>query len=225
MCRYVIGELTCEWRARSLVEWWGNGLEFFLYTLTISLDFLAHSTVNDLQISRSNLLAVELTWSSTLSYFFIFSVVSGPTTLCFWAVLMLWRNLPIQPPTRNTRHSSCFSSSSSKTSLFPVFSTARANNSRVCFNSSAFDSWVDVVTRSGGQSCGFANRLGPCHQRAVNLLTSPPLLPTSAGFSSVGTCLQLIRFSWIFLPWFPTNCLYSPFLRIQCSAIVLSSQP
>ena len=222
----MIGELTCEWRARSLVEWWGNGLEFFLYTLTIPLDFLAHSTVNGHQISRSNLLAVELRHLiQNVVLFFISSVVSGPTTLCFWAVLMLWRNLPIQPPTRNTRHSSCFSSSLSKASLFPVFSTSRENNSRVCFTSSAFDSWVDVVTRSGGQSCGSANRLGPCHQRAVNLLTSPPRLPTSAGFSSVGTCLQLIRFSWIFLTWFPTNCLYSPFLRIQWSAIVLSSQP
>ena len=91
MCRYVIGELTCEWRARSLVEWWGNGLEFFLYTLTIPLDFLTHSTVNGLQISRSNLLAVELTWSRTLSYFLFLQLlvdqrlsVSGRFLCCGW---------------------------------------------------------------------------------------------------------------------------------------------
>ena len=115
--------------------------------------------------------------------FCISSVIRRPTTLCLRTVLMLWRDLPIQAPTRNTRHSSCFSNSSSKTSLFSVFSLA--------------------VFRS----CGFANQLGPCHQRPVNLLTSPPRLPTSAGFSSVGTCLQLICFSWIFLTRFPTNCL------------------
>ena len=126
--------------------------------------------------------------------FCISSDLRGPTILCLRTLFMLWRNLQIQAPTHNTRHSSCFSSSSSKASLFSVFSTARANNSRVCFTSSAFDSWVDVVTRSGGQSCGFANQLGPCHQRAVNLLISPPLLYTSAGFSSVSTCLQLISF-------------------------------
>ena len=50
--------------------------------------------------------------------------------------------------------------------LFSVFSTARANNTRVCFTYSVFDSSVDVGTRSGSQSCGFANQLGPCHQRA-----------------------------------------------------------
>ena len=149
--------------------------------------------------------------------FCISSVVRGPTILCLRTVLMLWRNLQIQAPTRNTRHSSYFSSSASKASLFSVFSTARANNSRVCFTSSAFDSWVDVVTRSGGQSCGFANQLGPCHQRAVNLLTSPPRLPTSAGFSSVGTCLQLFVFLGSSSLDFPrTVCVAISTVPVQC---------
>ena len=51
------------------------------------------------------------------------------------------------------------------------------------------------------------------------------LLPMSAGFSFIGTCLQLISFSRIFLTRFLTNCLYLPLPRIQCSATVLSSQP
>ena len=40
----------------------GNGLDFFLYTLTFPLGFRAHSNVNSLlQISHLNLLVGELT--------------------------------------------------------------------------------------------------------------------------------------------------------------------
>lgn len=56
---------------------------------------------------------------------------------------------------------------------------------------------VDFVTRSGGQSCGCDNQLGPCRQRALNLLTSPPQLHTSG--SLLDSLLLVHAYSWFVL--------------------------
>ena len=59
----------------------------------------------------------------------------------------------------------------------------------------------------------------------VLLVTFPPRLPWSAGFSFVGTWCHLIRsFSLIFLTRLDTNCRYSPCPFIQYRATVESSQ-
>ena len=84
---------------------------------------------------------------------------------------------------------------------------------------------MGTVTRSGGHALGSLSHAGPFHHSCFSSVTGPPRLARSAGLSLVGTCLHVMSpCSLIFRTQFATNCLKSPFPRIQCSATLLSSQ-
>ena len=89
----------------------------------------------------------------------------------------------------------------------------------------SLDSAVGTVTRSGGHALGSLSHAGPLHHSCFSSVTGSLRLATSAGLSLVAMYLHVMSpCSLIFRTRFATNCLKSPFPRIQCSATLLSSQ-
>ena len=84
---------------------------------------------------------------------------------------------------------------------------------------------MGTVTRSGGHALGSLSHAGPLHHSCFSSVTGSLRLATSAGLPLVAMYLHVMSpCSLIFRTRFATNCLKSPFPRIQCSATLLSSQ-
>ena len=106
----------------------------------------------------------------------------GPVVLYSLFDLQFFRNRWIHALMRKALGYGCLSSRLSKASWVDSLT---AKTSRFTL-ASAITSVVGYVITSGGQFDGSDSEVGPCFHRTL-FSAFPPLLPISAGFSSVGT--------------------------------------
>ena len=84
-----------------------------------------------------------------------------------------------------------------------------------CFSAES-ESLLGFATIIAGHDSGALNHAGPLIHFSCACKLLPPRLLMSAGFSSVGTYLQVYFFLYIFLTRFDTNCLYLAPSWSQC---------